>query len=116
MPSTSSGPRIKCISRSFSAHPILRRELLDLFPNAILNDQGLNYEGAALVEYLKNCDGAIVSLEPVDDALLAQLPELRIISKYGVGIDNLDTDAMKRRNVALGWTGGLNKQIGRAHV
>jgi phosphoglycerate dehydrogenase-like enzyme len=103
-------PRIKCISRSFSAHPILRRELLQLFPDAILNDQGLNYEGAALAEFLKDCDGAIVSLEPVDDALLAQLPELRMISKYGVGIDNLDTDAMKRRNVALGWTGGLNKR------
>jgi D-3-phosphoglycerate dehydrogenase len=105
-----SEPRIKCISRSFSSHPILRRELLDLFPAAILNDKGANFEGAALADFLKNCDGAIVSLEPVDDALLAQLPELRIIAKYGVGIDNLDTDAMTRRNVALGWTGGLNKR------
>ncbi len=105
-----SEPRIKCISRSFSAHPILRRELLEMFPSAILNDGGLNYEGAALTAFLKDCDGAIVSLEPVDDALLAQLPELRVISKYGVGIDNLDTDAMSRRNVALGWSGGLNKR------
>lgn len=103
-------PRIKCISRSFSAHPILRRELLEHFPSAILNDNGLNYEGADLAAFLKDCDGAVVSLEPVDDALLAQLPELRIIAKYGVGIDNLDTDAMNRRNVALGWSGGLNKR------
>jgi D-3-phosphoglycerate dehydrogenase len=103
-------PRIKCVSRSFSAHPILRRELLELFPSAIFNEAGLNYEGAALADFLKNCDGAIVSLEPVDDALLAHLPELRIIAKYGVGIDNLDVEAMTRRNVALGWTGGLNKR------
>lgn len=105
-----SQPRIKCISRSFSAHPILRRELLELFPSAILNDKGANYEGGALVQFLKDCDGAIVSLEPVTDGLLAQLPELRVISKYGVGIDNLDVAAMRRRNVALGWSGGLNKR------
>jgi len=104
------GPRIKVVSRSFSSHPILRRELLELFPSAILNDKGANFEGAALVDFLKECDGAIVSLEPVDDTLLAQLPELRIIAKYGVGIDNLDVDAMARRDVALGWTGGLNKR------
>ena len=105
-----SEPRITCISRSFSTHPILRRELLDLFPSATFNDNGVNYEGAALADVLKDCDGAIVSLEPVDDGLLAQLPRLRIIAKYGVGIDNLDTDAMSRRNVGLGWTGGLNKR------
>jgi phosphoglycerate dehydrogenase-like enzyme len=105
-----SEPRIKCISRSFSAHPVLRRELLEIFPSAILNDEGRNYDGAELAEFLSDCDGAIVSLEPVDDALLARLPELRIIAKYGVGIDNLDTDAMARRDVALGWTGGLNKR------
>jgi phosphoglycerate dehydrogenase-like enzyme len=104
------GPRIKVVSRSFSSHPILRRELLELFPSAILNDKGANFEGAALVDFLKECDGAIVSLEPVDDTLLAQLPALRIIAKYGVGIDNLDVDAMARRDVALGWTGGLNKR------
>jgi D-3-phosphoglycerate dehydrogenase len=104
------GPRIACVSRSFSTHPILRRELLDLFPTARFNEAGLNYDGAALADFLKNCDGAIVSLEPVDDALLVHLPELRIIAKYGVGIDNLDVEAMTRRNVALGWTGGLNKR------
>jgi len=103
-------PRITCVSRSFSAHPVLRHELLELFPAATFNDKGANYEGAALIDVLKGCDGAIVSLEPVTDAVLAQLPQLRIVAKYGVGIDNLDTEAMARRNVALGWTGGLNKR------
>jgi D-3-phosphoglycerate dehydrogenase len=110
MPQSLSGPRITCVSRSFSMHPVLRRELLALFPSATFNDKGANYEGVALVDVLKGCDGAIVSLEPVTDVVLAQLPQLRIIAKYGVGIDNLDTEAMARRNVALGWTGGLNKR------
>lgn len=103
-------PRIKVVSRSFSSHPVLRSELLALFPSAILNAAGASYEGAELSAFLKECDGAIVSLEAVTDELLEQLPELRIIAKYGVGIDNLDVEAMRRRNVALGWTGGLNKR------
>lgn len=103
-------PRIKVVSRSFSAHPILRSELLTLFPAAILNEAGATYEDSALADFLKDSDGAIVSLEPVTEELLAQLPDLRIIAKYGVGIDNLDVAAMRRHNVALGWTGGLNKR------
>ncbi len=103
-------PRIKVVSRSFSSHPVLRSELLALFPSAVLNDAGATYEGAKLSAFLKDSDGAIVSLEAVTEDLLAQLPELRMIAKYGVGIDNLDVEAMRRHNVALGWTGGLNKR------
>ena len=94
-----SEPRIKCISRSFSAHPILRRELLELFPSAILNDDGRNYEGAGLTAFLKDCDGAIVSLEPVDDGLLAQLPVDRCVSRASVTIAFRAMYALSRRCV-----------------
>jgi D-3-phosphoglycerate dehydrogenase len=33
-----------------------------------------------------------------------------VISKYGVGIDNVDVEALKRRGVRLGWTGGVNRR------
>lgn len=102
--------KIAVTSRSFASHPVLRAELLKEFPDAVFNDSGPPLEGDRLAAFIGAADGAIVSLEKVTDAVLAKLPRLRIIAKYGVGIDNLDQAAMERRGVALGWTGGLNKR------
>lgn len=46
----------------------------------------------------------------MDDALLAQLPQLRVLGKYGVGLNNLDFEAMSRLGVRLGWRPGVNTQ------
>ena len=42
--------------------------------------------------------------------MLAQVPELRVISKYGVGLDGIDIEAIARRGIKLGWTGGVNRR------
>jgi phosphoglycerate dehydrogenase-like enzyme len=43
-------------------------------------------------------------------SVLDAVPELRIISKYGVGLDGLDLDAIARRGIKLGWSGGVNRR------
>ena len=35
---------------------------------------------------------------------------LKIITKYGVGLDNLDVNATEELGIAVGWTGGVNKR------
>ena len=97
-------------SRSFSRHPILRREVLKRYPDARFNDEGLSLKGEALVNFLTGHEKAITALETIDDELLSRLPDLRVIGKYGVGLDMIDLEAMKRHNVQLGWTGGVNKR------
>jgi len=97
-------------SRSFSRHPVLRAEVLKRYPDARFNDEGLSLKGGALVEFLAGYEKAITALEVIDDNLLSQLPDLQVIGKYGVGLDMIDLDAMKRHNVQLGWTGGVNKR------
>lgn len=105
------GPkRIAVASRSFSRHPILRAELLQQYPDVNFNDAGASLSGEALVNFLSGCDAAITALERVDDALLARLPDLRILSKYGVGFDMLDIGALEQRGIRLGWTGGVNRR------
>ncbi len=37
----------------------------------------------------------------MDEATLAKLPKLRMISHFGVGVDSIDVDAVKRRGVLL---------------
>jgi D-3-phosphoglycerate dehydrogenase len=74
------------------------------------NDEGASLQGEALVRFLSGCDKAIIAMERVDARLLEQLPKLRVVSKYGVGLDGIDLDALEARGVALGWTAGVNRR------
>jgi phosphoglycerate dehydrogenase-like enzyme len=59
---------------------------------------------------LKGSEMAITALEEINEDVLKQLPELRVIGKYGVGLDMIDFEAMRKYGVKLGWTGGINKR------
>ena len=97
-------------SRSFSKHPILRAELLKRYSKVTFNDAGLQLNGDALVNFLRGHDLAITALEKVDDYILSQLPQLRVIGKYGVGLDMIDLSSMRKYGKRLGWTRGVNRR------
>ncbi|NQV83521.1 MAG: phosphoglycerate dehydrogenase [Rhodospirillales bacterium] len=97
-------------SRSFSRNPVLRDELLERYPNTTFNDDGLKLAGDELVAFLKGHDRAITALETLDAKVFAELPELKVLSKYGVGFDMIDLGAMTKAGVKLGWSGGTNKR------
>jgi phosphoglycerate dehydrogenase-like enzyme len=101
---------IAVTSRSFSRHPVLRAELLARYDNVTFNDAGVSLAGESLVAFLHGHAKAITALETLDEKVLAALPELKVVSKYGVGVDMLDLDAMERLGIALGWTGGVNRR------
>jgi len=102
--------RVAVCSRSFSRNPVLREELLKCYKNVTFNDEGLSLKGESLIEFLKGHDKAITALEKLDANVLSQLPELKVIAKYGVGLDMIDMDAMKAYGKHLGWTGGVNRR------
>ncbi len=95
-------------SRSFSHNPVLRAELLARYQRVTFNDAGLQLKGDSLVEFLRGHDKAITALENIDESVLSRLPELQVISKYGVGLDMIDMTAMRAHGKKLGWTGGVN--------
>ena len=97
-------------SRSFSKNPVLRNEVLKRYPDAKFNDAGLVLKGRHLVEFLQGYERAITALEIIDEEILSQLPELKVIGKYGVGLDMLDLHAIKKFGIKLGWSGGVNKR------
>ncbi|MCK6620562.1 MAG: phosphoglycerate dehydrogenase [Calditrichaceae bacterium] len=101
---------IAVTSRSFSQHPVLRAELLERYSNVRFNDEGLALKGESLIEFARGRRKLIVALERIDETILAALPELEVLSKYGVGTDMLDKQAMIRHGIRLGWTGGVNKR------
>jgi len=102
--------KIAVCSRSFSQNPILRAELLARYQHVTFNDAGIQLKGDSLVEFLRGHDKVITALETVDEGILACLPELQVISKYGVGLDMIDMAAMRAHGKRLGWTGGVNRR------
>jgi phosphoglycerate dehydrogenase-like enzyme len=102
--------KVAVCSRSFSKNPILRAELLARYERVSFNDAGHQLEGDNLVAFLRGHDKAITALERIDDAILAELPELKVIGKYGVGLDMIDMAALRRHGKRLGWTGGVNRR------
>lgn len=61
-------------------------------------------------ELLRDGPDAVVILagvEPYDSLMLAQLPELRCISRCGVGVDAIDLSAAKQRGITVANTPGI---------
>ncbi|MDB4847798.1 phosphoglycerate dehydrogenase [Candidatus Pseudothioglobus singularis] len=110
MASINTKDQVAVCSRSFSKNITLRRELLAQYKNVTFNDEGLKLQGDSLVSFLKGHQKAITALEKIDDYVLSQLPELNVISKYGVGIDMIDINAIGKYGKKFGWTGGVNKR------
>ena len=102
--------KVKVPNISFSKNNYLTGILIKEFPDSEFNTSGARFQGEELVEYLSGADAAIVGLEGITAKVLEQLPSLKIIAKYGVGLDNIDLNACKERNVAVGWTGGVNRR------
>ena len=102
--------RVAVASRTFSRHPVLRSELQKCYSDVTFNDAGLSLAGDSLRQFLRGHDKAIIALERIDDSILAATPELRVISKFGVGLDMLDLPAMSRRGIKLGWRSGVNRR------
>jgi len=58
-----------------------------------------------LAEKLHTADGLYTTpFDPVTEALLAHAPKLRVVSQFGVGLDNLDLKALTARGISAGYT------------
>jgi glyoxylate reductase len=52
-------------------------------------------------------EALVIANEPVDEALLERLPDLKLVANYGVGYDRIDVAACARRGVAVTNTPGV---------
>jgi D-3-phosphoglycerate dehydrogenase / 2-oxoglutarate reductase len=80
----------------------LRAELEVRFPEL---DRPLD-EGE-MVELVRGCEGLIVGVDPVTARVLEAGP-LRVVVKYGSGMDNIDLEAAQALNVHVSSTPGAN--------
>ena len=97
-------------SRSFSKNEKLIKELQSKYKKIKLNNEGLSLSGESLVSFCKDADKVIVGLEKFDSEILDNLPNLKVLSKYGVGLNNINLQELKKREIKLGFTPGVNKR------
>jgi phosphoglycerate dehydrogenase-like enzyme len=102
--------KVKVANVAFSKNNFLVSKLFEEFPDAEINFNGNRITYPESIDFFSDADAILVGLEKIDDELLSKLPKLKMIAKFGVGIDNIDIDACLKRNIVVGWTGGVNKR------
>lgn len=73
-----------------------------------INDTGEKYNKEDMKEKIKDKDGVIVGTDPLGEDVLEKANRLKIISKYGVGLDNIDIKKAEEKKVTVTNTPGAN--------
>ncbi|MDR0494456.1 MAG: phosphoglycerate dehydrogenase [Treponema sp.] len=63
-----------------------------------------------LIPLLEGCEGCIAGLDPFDRRVIESAKTLKVISRYGAGIDNVDAAAAKENNITVCNTPGVNAE------
>ncbi len=101
--------KILVTARSFRKTPGPHKEILRQAGYELVespNEQPL--PAAELAGWLAGVDGAILGLDAVNEEALAPAVRLRVISRYGVGLDAVDVAAATRHGVVVTITPGAN--------
>ncbi len=90
--------KVICTSPSFAKYdtkPIESLRQADLELISLAADAPLS----ALEPHLADTVAMIVAFTDVNSELLARAPNLKIVCKHGVGVDNIDLDATRQKNI-----------------
>ena len=88
--------------------PRLKSELEAQVASVTYNPTGKPLSSAEVAGLLQGMDGFIAGLDTIDQAALAGADQLKVISRYGVGIDNVDLAAAKSKSIVVTNTPGAN--------
>lgn len=80
------------------------------FKKVITNINGIRFTKEELILFLQKCDVAIVGLDNIDGSVLMHTSNLKAISKYGVGLDNINFEDCEKYKVKVIHTQGVNKR------
>jgi D-3-phosphoglycerate dehydrogenase len=88
--------------------PRLRTELEGQVGRVIYNTTGHPLSSAELARLLPDCDGCIAGLDEFNREALSAAHRLKVIARYGVGVDRVDLEAAKEKGIIVTNTPGAN--------
>jgi len=74
------------------------------------NSTGKPFSEDELIAQLDGCVGCIAGLDPFSKRVIESAAGLKVISRYGTGVDNVDLAAARAKGVVVCKTPGVNSQ------
>lgn len=88
--------------------PRLKSELEAQVGKVTYNPTGKPLNSTQLAALLPGVDGYIAGLDQIDGAALEKADRLKVITRYGVGVDNIDFNVTRRKGIVVTNTPGAN--------
>ncbi|MDI3312186.1 MAG: phosphoglycerate dehydrogenase [Thermoanaerobacterium sp.] len=76
----------------------------------LMNEKGKAFDENELKELIQDVDGIIVGVDKITREILNNAKKLKVITKYGVGLDNIDIEYAKKLGIKITYTPGANKE------
>lgn len=104
-----SGCRVLVTPTSFAkGNPDLKFTLENAVGAVVYNPTNRPLTSVELADLLKDADGFIAGLDQIDASALAAAKRLKVIARYGVGVDRVDVAAATRHGIVVTNTPGAN--------
>jgi D-3-phosphoglycerate dehydrogenase / 2-oxoglutarate reductase len=88
--------------------PRLKSDLEEQVGEVIYNPTGKPLSSAEVRQWLPGIDGYIAGLDTIDRAALQAADRLKVIARYGVGVDGVDLQTAREMNIVVTNTPGAN--------
>jgi D-3-phosphoglycerate dehydrogenase len=88
--------------------PRLKTELEATVGEVIYNPTGKPLSSAEVASLLPGVDGYIAGLDEIDRPALEKADRLKVIARYGVGVDRVDLEAAREKGILVTNTPGAN--------
>ncbi|HEY5157780.1 MAG TPA: hypothetical protein VII93_07455, partial [Anaerolineales bacterium] len=86
----------------------LKTELEAQVGEVVYNPTGKPLTSAEVAQLLPGVDGYIAGLDAIDSQALQAADRLKVIARYGVGVDSVDLEAARKKGIVVTNTPGAN--------
>lgn len=101
--------RVLVTPTSFAKNdPSLRLALEEQVGEVIYNTSGKPLSATDLLKLIPGVDGYIAGLDSITAEVIAAADRLKVIARYGVGVDAVDLEAARRKGIIVTNTPGAN--------
>ena len=87
--------KIALTIRSFNSPHLLRGH------DFKINETGRHLKGQELIDFIGDSEGVLAGTEKFTKEVLTQLPSLRVISRVGTGVDNIDMNIAEELGIKI---------------
>lgn len=92
------------------------KRMEDLGLTVDYNNTGKSYTPEQFLAKAADADAIIVGVDNMDAEVIDQIPNLKVVCKFGVGTDNIAVDHCKEKGIFVGRTVGSNSLSVAEHV